>query len=48
MVVDVLMPMVKRIVHAHKIIVVDDANFNIIRIIMSIYTIHHNINMVNE
>ncbi len=48
MVVDVLMLMDKHIVHVYKIIVVDDANFDIINITMSIYTIVHIIMVKSE
>jgi len=48
MVVDVLMLMDKHIVRVHKTIVVDDANFVIIHIIMSIYTIVRIIIMVKN
>lgn len=47
MVVVVPMVMDKHIVHVHKIIVVDDANSDIIHTIMSIYIKIH-INMANK
>jgi hypothetical protein len=48
MVVDVLILMDNHIVHARQIIVVDDVSFDIIHIIMSIYTIVHTIMVKNK
>jgi hypothetical protein len=48
MVVDVPMDMVQLIVHADKTFVVDDANFDIILITMSIYTKIHTMSMANR